>query len=181
MHLDDNQKAIFGRDENLLPGVELVSGLQLWLPMIGILCSVFVYQSTVDTMIQLNIPDLALASLYTGSGMFLFYVPAALLGCASTEYATQFVSATPSSKSGRRQDESFWRWVVGAGFLMTGAGFISLVGLPLLVGVPFGLALLHQRFGYRAKHLEKCAQARRVALQFPEGGAESGTTARSCP
>lgn len=179
IHLDDNQKAIFGEDKDLSLGAELVLSLQLWLPMIGILLSVFLFTSTVETMMELNLSDLVVALLYLGSFVMLFYCPAALLGRAATEYGKRFAPAAvleggrSSSVESRLRAERFWRWVIAAGFLMTGAGFISMVRLPMLVGIPIGLVMLRQRFEYRKRHLERCRSARRVAGLRREDGAKS--------
>ncbi len=168
IHLDENQQAIYGKDGGHSLGAELVLSLQLWMPMIGIVISYFLFNSTVETMIELNIPDLVVALLYSGSFVFLFYGPSALLGRAGTEYAKRSAPATvlesgrSSSEDRRWRAERLWRSVIAAGFLMTGFGLSSIVHLPMLFGIPLGLVILRTRFEYRKRHLEKCRLVRRA-------------------
>ncbi len=63
--------------------------------------------------------------------------------------------------------------MVAAGFLLTAVSLCSIVGLPKLFGIPFGLILLKNRFDFRTRHLERCRRAERAAVRLSEVGAKS--------
>jgi len=165
LHLDEEQRAIFGTDEDMLQPQDITVSLQIWSPLIGILVSYYLFEWTVETVIESNIPDRIVALSYTAAFMILFYAPSAFLHRAGVEYATRYAAVRRSQSSNedsRRQDESLWRWVIAAGFLMTGVSLVSIVGLPRLAGIPCGLIQLKVRLDRRKRHLERSWQARRA-------------------
>ena len=168
IYLSDRQKAFFDTDRDRAYSQELVSSLQLWLPIFGILASVSLWQTTVDRMIRLALPDLVLAVLYASAFVALFYGPCSVLQFIATRYEAHLrktgdpASRTTTSESQRQSTETDWLILLAAAFVATGMAFCSLVGFPWIFGSLAGLVLLHQRLQYRRRHLDRCRLAEKL-------------------
>ncbi len=159
IHLSEKERVFYGRaSDNQVQ--ELVASLQLWLPILGIVHSYFLYDSTVDIVIGLSLPDLWVAVGYMGAFLMLSWAPNFVVYAIGTRHARRLAamvaSGPPASDGSRHDAEDFWRSVLGSGHMTAGVGVAGIIGQPFWLGIPCGLFLASRRFKHRKEHLEKC-------------------------